>query len=182
MKNDADLTNQPLLGDGAKWTDRGATSLAPFSPCASTRLAHVYAALRLGSKDDECLWDLGCGDGRVLIEAAVRFPRLRVVGVELDAPCLEACKAGALAAGVEDRCSWRLVDLTEAPAGFLGTNADQTLPSPTTVLAFLTGAGLSTLAPTLHREHAAADFGGLVGRIGATVSVSDASTQPSALV
>ena len=55
------------------WSHAGPNSVSPFAPCAATRLPHIFAAARLQPSD--VLWDLGCGDGRVLHEAAARYGR-----------------------------------------------------------------------------------------------------------
>jgi hypothetical protein len=51
------------------WSHAGPKSISPFAPCAETRLPHIFDAARISP--DSVLWDLGCGDGRVLHEAAV---------------------------------------------------------------------------------------------------------------
>ena len=53
-----------------EWSSTGPRSLSPFVPCASARIAAVFSAARLTHED--VLWDLGCGDGRVLHQAAVQ--------------------------------------------------------------------------------------------------------------
>jgi 2-polyprenyl-3-methyl-5-hydroxy-6-metoxy-1,4-benzoquinol methylase len=65
------------------WSHAGPRSVSPFAPCAASRLPHVFAAARLSASS--VLWDLGCGDGRILHEAAARYG-CRCVGVEIDAP------------------------------------------------------------------------------------------------
>jgi len=53
-------------------------SLAPFVPSPPTV---VTAMLQLADvKKDEVLFDLGCGDGRIIIEAAQKFGA-KAVGV-----------------------------------------------------------------------------------------------------
>ena len=55
------------------WSANGSKSISPFCPCAETRIPHVFHASRLGPND--CLWDLGCGDGRILLEAAAQVDK-----------------------------------------------------------------------------------------------------------
>lgn len=57
-------------------------SLAPFNPSCDQAQFTSLEILHLTSND--VLFDLGCGDGRMLINAAQRVPGLRCVGIELD--------------------------------------------------------------------------------------------------
>ena len=63
-------------------------SLAPFVPSPPNV---VTAMLQLADlKKDETLYDLGCGDGRIILEAAQKF-RAKAVGVELDEGRYKEC-------------------------------------------------------------------------------------------
>eukprot|EP00929_Paragymnodinium_shiwhaense_P064412 TRINITY_DN32252_c0_g1_i4.p1 TRINITY_DN32252_c0_g1~~TRINITY_DN32252_c0_g1_i4.p1 ORF type:complete len:491 (+),score=84.12 TRINITY_DN32252_c0_g1_i4:78-1475(+) len=145
-----------------EWSSRGPRSVSPFSPCADTRVPHIFAAARLTSED--VLYDMGCGDGRVLHEAAARFG-CRCVGIEVDESCLVDCRAGAAALG--DSCKnlfrWELADFMELGDDFFVTGrlpgGAEPLPPPTVVLIFITGHGLVSLAPWLHRAWSAAKPG-----------------------
>ena len=97
----------------------GPRSISPFAPCCASRLPVVYDAARLTR--DSVVWDLGCGDGRVLHDAAARYG-CRCVGVEIDATCLRRCASRAKSRGpvVENLCRWHLADVTAAPEGVLG--------------------------------------------------------------
>jgi outer membrane protein assembly factor BamB len=64
-------------------------------------------------KKSDVVYDLGSGDGRVVIAAAKAFG-CRAVGVELDEDLVKASRAQARAAGVEKRVSFRQGDLFEA--------------------------------------------------------------------
>ena len=65
-------------------------SLAPF--VASPQIV-VGAMLQLADlKKDEILFDLGCGDGRILLEAAQKYGA-NAVGVELDEGRYKGCLA-----------------------------------------------------------------------------------------
>ena len=67
------------------WHAAGPRSVAPFVPCASGRIPMVLHAAHLGPQD--VLWDLGCGDGRLLHQAAVQYG-CRCVGLDIDAACI----------------------------------------------------------------------------------------------
>ena len=81
----------------------------------------VEAMLKLaevGEKD--VVYDLGCGDGRIVVSAVSRFKARRGVGIDLDPERLKECQANARAADVEARVTFReedvlkLKDLAEA--------------------------------------------------------------------
>lgn len=56
--------------------------LAPYNP---TNVDACNIALDILSIDEnDILYDLGCGDGRLLIEGCLRIPSLQAVGVEFD--------------------------------------------------------------------------------------------------
>jgi SAM-dependent methyltransferase len=72
----------------------------------------VEAMLRLGDVGPgDVVYDLGCGDGRVVIAAARRGAR--GVGVDIDPERVREARANARAAGVEDRVEIREGDLFE---------------------------------------------------------------------
>lgn len=56
--------------------------LAPFNP--SSAQIQEKAIEHLSLSENDVLFDLGCGDGRLLVAAAERVPGLRCVGVEMD--------------------------------------------------------------------------------------------------
>jgi precorrin-6B methylase 2 len=64
-----------------------------------------------GVKPGDVVYDLGCGDGRILVEAARRGAR--AVGVDIDPERVREARANAKAAGVEDRVEVREGDLFE---------------------------------------------------------------------
>lgn len=80
---------------------------APFVPSPKGRIEQALDLAQLTA--DDVLVDLGCGDGRVLHAAALKFG-CRCIGVELDEQLLETAKAHAKAKGVEDKCSWLMQD------------------------------------------------------------------------
>lgn len=61
---------------------------------------------------EDLVYDLGCGDGRVVI-AAVRGSGARGIGVDLDPKLLRQAQANAVQAGVSKRVSFRAQDLFE---------------------------------------------------------------------
>mmetsp|Transcript_15732 Transcript_15732/g.45350 ORF Transcript_15732/g.45350 Transcript_15732/m.45350 type:complete len:219 (+) Transcript_15732:53-709(+) len=63
-------------------TSRDDNRLAPFNPTHESSIDVAIDLLQLQSAD--ILFDLGCGDGRMIIRAASRVDGLRCVGIELD--------------------------------------------------------------------------------------------------
>lgn len=78
----------------------------------------VEAMLQLAAVGPEdVLYDLGCGDGRIVLAAARRGAR--AVGVDLDPSLIARCQASAEQAGVSDRVRFERqnfhdVDLSDA--------------------------------------------------------------------
>jgi SAM-dependent methyltransferase len=58
------------------------------------------------------LYDLGCGDGRIVVTAAKRGAR--GVGIDIDPVRIEEARQNAQAAGVADRVEFRVADLFES--------------------------------------------------------------------
>ena len=82
-------------------------SLAPFVPTPMDVVDRMLTLANVGPGD--VVYDLGCGDGRIVIAAAQKFGA-RGVGVDIDANLINQAEAQARAAGVERRVSFRLQD------------------------------------------------------------------------
>jgi len=96
--------------------------LSPFLPSQSSTLSTMINMLpELGPED--CLIDVGCGDGRVLV-AATRLTGCRGVGVDVSPDCIKAAKEMMVAedsshaamagerAYLKERLSWLCADCT----------------------------------------------------------------------
>jgi SAM-dependent methyltransferase len=72
----------------------------------------VEAMCKLGkvSKTD-VVYDLGCGDGRMVITAVAKFDAKRGVGVEINPKLVEECKDNAKKAGVDKKVEFRQGDV-----------------------------------------------------------------------
>jgi cyclopropane fatty-acyl-phospholipid synthase-like methyltransferase len=71
----------------------------------------VTAMLKMANVTSrDVVYDLGCGDGRIVIAAAKQFGA-RGVGVELDPALLKEAQAAAVKAGVQDRVTFVLGDI-----------------------------------------------------------------------
>jgi uncharacterized protein (TIGR03000 family) len=68
----------------------------------------VEAMCKLGKVGkDDVVYDLGCGDGRIVITAVKKFNARRGVGVDLDPERLKECKENAETAKVTDKVEFR---------------------------------------------------------------------------
>jgi SAM-dependent methyltransferase len=77
----------------------------------------VETALGLaGITSDDIIFDLGSGDGRIIIAAAEIYGA-RGVGIEIDPALVEASRTSALRSGVQNLVRFTLGDLFEADIG-----------------------------------------------------------------
>ena len=67
-----------------------------------------------GLSQKDVLYDLGCGDGRIVIGAAKRGAK-RAIGVDIDPERIAEARSNAKAAGVEDRVRFIEGDLFATP-------------------------------------------------------------------
>jgi len=89
----------------------GVADLAPFVP---TPMAVVEKMLELGEVDkNDILFDLGCGDGRIIITAAKKFGT-RGVGIDIDPQRIEESLRASKEAGVEELVEFRLQDVMKS--------------------------------------------------------------------
>ncbi|MEW5902017.1 MAG: methyltransferase domain-containing protein [Acidobacteriota bacterium] len=89
----------------------GVADLAPFVP---SPMAVVEKMIELAQVDkDDFLFDLGCGDGRIVISAAKKFGT-RGVGIDLDPQRIAESQKAAKEAGVEGLVEFRLQDVMKA--------------------------------------------------------------------
>ena len=104
------------LGD-TKLTDGPATGPDPQVPYFPSTDEAVQGMLKLaGTGPGDVVYDLGCGDGRIVIAAARDFGA-RGVGVEIDPAPLRMAVYNARRAGVTDRVRFVRGDLFEADIG-----------------------------------------------------------------
>lgn len=66
-----------------------------------------------GVKSSDTVFDLGCGDGRIVISAAKKYGA-RGVGIDINPERVEEARANARIAGVADRVSFEVSDLFDA--------------------------------------------------------------------
>lgn len=84
---------------------------APYVP---TRPSVVWRMLQLANvSEDDVVYDLGSGDGRIVLAAAQKYGA-RGVGIEIDPELVEKARAKARQLGVADRVTFRQGDLFKA--------------------------------------------------------------------
>ena len=82
-------------------------SLAPFVPTPEDVVDRMLSLAEVGPND--VVYDLGCGDGRIVIAAAKKLGA-RGVGIDYDPERIKESEANAKKAGVEDRVTFRQQD------------------------------------------------------------------------
>ena len=105
-----------LVGLGAVAAAAGCSTpgLKLDVPYVSTPYPVVEAMLRLAEvRPGDVVYDLGCGDGRIVIEAARSFGATGV-GIDIDPRRIEEANAAARQAGVSGRVRFAVQDLFKA--------------------------------------------------------------------
>lgn len=88
-----------------------AVDLAPYVP---TPLGVVESMLQMAKvNENDVVFDIGCGDGRIVVMAARRFGA-RGVGIDLDPAKLQEARRNAREAGVEALVEFRQEDATKS--------------------------------------------------------------------
>ena len=89
-----------------------------FSPFVGSQPDTIERMIRLsGLKAGEVALDLGSGDGRIIVAAAMTEPRMRGWGVDIDAALVARANAFAREEGVDDRVRFLHGDVFDADVG-----------------------------------------------------------------
>jgi SAM-dependent methyltransferase len=88
-----------------------AADLAPWVPTPQPIVDRMLELAAVTDKD--VVYDIGCGDGRIVITAARRYGA-RGVGIDIDPAMIEASEREAQAAGVERQVKFICMDATKA--------------------------------------------------------------------
>lgn len=112
--------------------------LAPYAPTPQDVVERMLELAGVTRQD--VVYDLGCGDGRIPITAAVKYGA-RGVGVDIDPRRIAEAKANASAAGVENLVEFRVEDA-------LATDVSEA----TVVTLYLLGSANIRLRPILTRQ------------------------------
>jgi len=99
----ASAQEKPKL-DGQLYLD------APFVPTTPEILNAMLTLAKV--KKGDILYDLGCGDGRIVIAAAKQFGA-RATGVDIDPERIKEAQEAARKEGVSDHAKFRVEDLFE---------------------------------------------------------------------
>lgn len=79
-----------------------------------TPMEVVEAMLKMANVGkDDIVFDLGCGDGRLVVTAVEKFEAKRGVGVDIDPERIKDSKANAKRHNVEDRVEFRQADVLQ---------------------------------------------------------------------
>jgi len=102
----------PSLGTLARAQDFATSPRldVPFVPTPQDVVDRMLALAKVGKSDT--LYDLGCGDGRIVVTAARQFGA-HGVGIDLNPERIAEAQANARKAGVEQRVKFRVADLFE---------------------------------------------------------------------
>lgn len=120
------------------WGD-GENSVAPFVPSPLNVVRMMLELVKAGPGD--ILYDLGCGDGRILFSAIEDFGVDRVIGVELNQNMVHAIKTK-----LEDK------DLQDRIIVVNKNIFDVDLTSATIITLYLTTSGNAKLKPKFEKE------------------------------
>jgi precorrin-6B methylase 2 len=96
---------------GAQTTSPSRTPDVPYVPTHERVVAEMLKVANVGKND--VLYDLGSGDGRIVITAAKQFGT-RGVGIDIDPERIKDANENAKKAGVADRTRFILGDIFEA--------------------------------------------------------------------
>lgn len=88
-----------------------AVDLAPWVPTPAPIVDRMLEIASVSGKD--VLYDIGCGDGRIVITAARRYGA-RGVGIDIDKAMIEESERNAESAGVERQVKFICMDATKA--------------------------------------------------------------------
>jgi SAM-dependent methyltransferase len=115
-----------------------AADLAPFVPSPPEVVERMLETA--GVTRDDVVYDIGCGDGRMVIAAAKKH-RARGVGIDIDAALIEECRARAREEGVGGLVRFACMDGTKTH-----------VREATVVALYLLPESLETLKPLFETE------------------------------
>jgi len=108
FRYDAGTTVDLFLGSHGR---ADAVDLAPWVPTPQPVVDRMLELAEVTNKD--VLYDIGCGDGRIVITAARRYGT-RGVGIDIDPAMIKESEGNAAAAGLERQVRFIAMDATKA--------------------------------------------------------------------
>ena len=106
-----DMNSVSLIENSAELDPADTVKLAPFLP---TPMCVVEKMLELAEVDgNDIVYDLGCGDGRIVIAAAEKYGA-HGVGLDIFSQWVKKSQSNARKAGVDSLVEFRLEDATKA--------------------------------------------------------------------
>src|SRR5687768_10922608 len=101
------------LGRSAAYNFAGKPPIrdVPYVPTPDHVVAKMLDVANVSEND--VVYDLGCGDGRIVITAA-KERGARGVGIDIDAERIKQCETNAINAGVSDRVRFELTSVFRA--------------------------------------------------------------------
>jgi SAM-dependent methyltransferase len=113
-------------GDGHGWEAYGADMREGQASFNRPAITHLLGTEWLPAVDDvharlqadppATVVDIGCGEGWSTLAIARAYPKARVVGIDLDAPSIEAARRHAAEAGMSDAVEFRDADAADLDA------------------------------------------------------------------
>jgi SAM-dependent methyltransferase len=117
----------------------GTESVAPYVPTPVNVVRQMLIIAEVGPSD--VLYDLGCGDGRILFTAVEEFDISRAVGFELNTRMVESTRLK-----IEDKGLSGRIKVVE------GNFFEENLSEASVVTLYLTTSGNAKLRPKFHNE------------------------------
>ena len=106
--------DQGGVGGFGKGVGKDGRSVKKLAPSVSTPMKVVERMLSLaGVQSDDVVYDLGSGDGRIVITAAKKYGA-RAVGFEIDPRLVDESRNSVRRAGVQDLVEIRQQDILQA--------------------------------------------------------------------
>ena len=101
-----------LVFAGASLAQRSEPPIVPYVPTSKDVVNKMLDMAKVGRGD--VVYDLGCGDGRIVIAAVKERGARRGVGIDINPERIAEANANARDAGVQDKVDFRVGDLFQA--------------------------------------------------------------------
>ncbi len=92
-------------------TEKKETIIVPYVPTPQNVVEDMLKSVHV--KEGDVVYDLGCGDGRIVITAVKKFKAKKGVGIDLNPERLKECKANAIKEKVDKQVEFRQGDVLD---------------------------------------------------------------------